>query len=47
MDGSFSLSAIVPASELNEDWGQDEVYAVVSVEELSGSFKSHTIKRDF
>ncbi|MDM5177884.1 hypothetical protein PO883_11845 [Massilia sp. DJPM01] len=47
VDGSFSLSNTVSANQLNEDWGQDEVYALVSVEGLSGSFKTNTIKRDF
>jgi hypothetical protein len=46
-DGSFSLSNTVSAGQLNEDWGEDEVYALVSVEGLSGSFRSNTIKRDF
>ncbi|MDQ1833362.1 hypothetical protein [Massilia scottii] len=45
--GSFSLSAIVSAGQLNEDWGQDEIYAVVSVEGLSATFRSNTIKGDF
>jgi hypothetical protein len=39
-DGSFSLSKIVPGSQLNEDWGRDEIYALVDVEGLSGTFKS-------
>lgn len=46
-DGRFSLSNTVSAGQLNEDWGEDEVYALVSVEGLSGSFRSNTIKRDF
>jgi hypothetical protein len=46
-DGTFSLSAIVSADQLNEDWGEDEVYASVRVEGLSGTFRSNTIKRDF
>ncbi|RSZ61041.1 hypothetical protein HF313_16800 [Massilia atriviolacea] len=47
VDGSFSLSAIVSGDQLNEDWGQDEVYAQVRVEGLSGTFRSNTIRRDF
>lgn len=47
VDGSFSLSKTVSAGQLNEDWGEDEVYALVSVEGLSGAFRSNTIKRDF
>lgn len=47
VDGTFSLAAIVAADQLNEDWGEDEVYAQVRVEGLTGTFKSNTIKRDF
>ncbi|MFB9240481.1 hypothetical protein IV454_24925 [Massilia antarctica] len=46
-DGSFTLSNTVSANQLNEDWGQDEIYALVSVEGLSGSFKSNPVKGDF
>jgi hypothetical protein len=46
-DGSFSLSAIVLAGQLNEDWGQDEVYALVGVDGLGGTFRTNTIKRSF
>lgn len=42
-DGGFTLSKIVPNSQLNEDWGRDEIYALVRVEGLSGSFKSNQI----
>lgn len=47
VDGSFTLSAIVSGDQLNEDWGQDEVYAQVRVDGLSGTFRSNTIKRNF
>lgn len=46
-DGSFTLSKIVPGSQLNEDWGQDEIYALVNVDGLSGTFKSNTVKGYF
>ena len=45
--GDFSLSETVPGSRLNEDWGQDEIYAPVSVEGLSGTFRSNTVTGDF
>ena len=45
--GSFTLSNIVSGSQLNEDWGKDEIYALVSVEGLSGSFKSNTVTGNF
>ncbi|HWO94080.1 MAG TPA: hypothetical protein VNL92_04890, partial [Dehalococcoidia bacterium] len=46
-DGSFSLSRIVSGSQLNEDWGRDEIYALVDVEGLSGTFKSNTVVGHF
>jgi hypothetical protein len=46
-DGSFSLSKTVPGSQLNEDWGRDEIYALVNVEGLSDTFKSNTVTGDF
>lgn len=46
-DGSFSLLNIVSGSQLNEDWGRDEIYALVDVEGLSGTFKSNTVKGNF
>jgi hypothetical protein len=46
-DGSFTLSKIVPGSQLNEDWGRDEIYALVDVEGLSGTFKSNTVTGHF
>jgi hypothetical protein len=45
--GIFNLSTTVPGSELNEDWGQDEIYAVVNIEGLSGEFRSNTVKGSF
>ena len=46
-DGTFVLSEIVPKSQLNEDWGRDEIYALVGVEGLSGEFKSNTVTGNF
>jgi hypothetical protein len=46
-DGSFSLSNIVSGNQLNEDWGRDEIYALVDVEGLSGTFKSNTVTGNF
>ena len=30
-NGSFVLSRVVPGSALDEDWGRDEIYALVDV----------------
>lgn len=46
-DGRFTLSKIVSGAQLNEDWGQDEIYALVSVDGLSGSFRTNTVKGNF
>ena len=46
-DGAFTLSKTVPGSQLNEDWGQDEIYALVDVEGLSRAFRSNTVKGRF
>ena len=46
-NGSFGLSKVVPSSQLNEDWGQDEIYALVDVAGLSGSFRTNTVKGYF
>jgi len=46
-DGSFSLSEVVSGSQLNEDWGRDEIYALVDVAGQSGSVKSNTITHSF
>lgn len=45
-DGSFGVSESVPGSKLNEDWGQDEVYALVSVQGF-GDLRTNTIKGSF
>lgn len=41
--GGFALVDTVPASMLNEDWGRDEIYALVEVEGLGGTFKSNKV----
>ena len=46
-DGSFSLSKTVSNSQLNEDWGRDEIYALVDVQGLSGTFRSNNINGNF
>lgn len=44
--GIFSLSTYIPGSALNEDWGEDEIYAIANVEGF-GEFRSNTIRRHF
>jgi hypothetical protein len=46
-DGSFTLSKTVPSSQLNEDWGRDEIYALVDIEGLSGTFRSNKVTGNF
>lgn len=46
-DGSFSLSTVVPGSKLNEDWGQDEIYALVDVKGFGSSVRTNTVKGHF
>lgn len=45
--GSFSISTIASGAQLNEDWGEDEIYALVSVDGLSGTYRTNTIKGRF
>ncbi|HEX9171504.1 MAG TPA: hypothetical protein VF861_02495 [Telluria sp.] len=45
--GTFVLHELVHGSKLNEDWGQDEIYALVNVEGLSGSFKTNTVTGNY
>jgi hypothetical protein len=40
--GVFGLGSLVHKSQLNEDWGKDEIYAVVEVQG-AGSFKTNTV----
>lgn len=44
--GSFNISQSVPKSALNEDWGEDEVYALVDVPGY-GEIKTNTIRGTF
>jgi hypothetical protein len=46
-DGSFSLSKTVSGGQLNEDWGRDEIYALVDVQGLSGTFQSNNVTGHF
>jgi hypothetical protein len=41
-DGRFNLSKLVSGSQLDEDWGKDEVYALVDVEG-GGTFRTNTV----
>src|SRR5262245_50541132 len=41
-NGSFVLSRVVPGSALNEDWGRDEIYALVDVPGY-GSRRTNTV----
>jgi len=47
VDGTFTLSEIVSGSQLNEDWGRDEIYALVDVEGLDKTFKSNKVTGNF
>ena len=41
-NGSFVMSRVVPGSALDEDWGRDEIYALVNVPGY-GSKKSNVV----
>jgi hypothetical protein len=45
-DGTFTLSQIVSSSQLNEDWGRDEIYALADVDG-AGTTKSNTVTGSF
>jgi hypothetical protein len=45
-DGQFIFQVHVPNVVLNEDWGQDEVYAIATVDGI-GDFRSNTVKGHF
>lgn len=45
-DGTFIMSETVSGGKLNEDWGQDEIYAVANVDGF-GEFKSNVVKGHF
>jgi hypothetical protein len=40
--GNFNVATMVPGGKLNEDWGQDEIYAIVEVSG-GGSVRTNTI----
>jgi hypothetical protein len=44
--GTFADSAIVDGQILNEDWGEDDIYAIVSVEGY-GDRTTNTVHGDF
>jgi hypothetical protein len=44
-DGAFNVATTVAGSSLNEDWGQDEVYAIADVG--NRSMRTNTIKGSF
>jgi hypothetical protein len=46
LQGGFNVGRSVSAGTLNEDWGEDEVYALVSVPGY-GNIRSNTIKAQF
>ena len=37
-DGTFYFTGNAKGENLNEDWGKDEIYAVISIEGLGASF---------
>jgi hypothetical protein len=43
-DGSFNLSKTVHRSVLNEDWGEDEIYAIA---DAASTIRTNTIRRSF
>lgn len=46
LDGSFNIGKSVHGSALNEDWGEDDVYALVKVGNHP-EIKTNTIKGQF
>jgi hypothetical protein len=44
-DGSFNVSTTVSGSALNEDWGEDEVYAIAGVGNTS--IRTNTVHGSF
>jgi hypothetical protein len=44
-DGSFNVSTTVSGSALNEDWGEDEVYAIADVG--NRSIRTNTVRGSF
>jgi len=46
LGGIFNLSTTVAANSLNEDWGEDEIYASVKIAG-SSEIRTNTIRRSF
>jgi hypothetical protein len=46
LGGAFNIGKSVPGNALNEDWGEDDVYALVKVGNHP-EIKTNTIKGDF
>ena len=44
--GRFTLGKTVHKTRINEDWGREEIYAVVEIEG-AGTFRTNTIKGYF
>ena len=42
-DGTFFFTANAIGGNLNEDWGKDEIYAVVSIGTLGTSYNSNNV----
>ena len=47
VDGSFTLARTVSGGMLNEDWGRDEIYALVDVRGRNGAVKSNKVTGHF
>ncbi len=45
-DGTFTIAKSVPGSKLNEDWGDDEIFAIVSVTGF-GDVRTNEVKGNF
>ncbi len=45
-EGYFNISTIATASQLNEDWGQDEIFAIVEMQGGS-TYRTNTIRGNF
>ena len=48
-DGTFHFEANAISGKLNEDWGKDEIYAIVSIGSLGSTtdYKSNTVSGYF
>lgn len=45
-EGIFNISTIATANQLNEDWGTDEIYAIVDIQDV-GTYRTNTIRASF